>query len=444
MKITVVGLGHVGIVAAAGLAIAGHDVLGVDVDSERAALLQDGRLPFYEPGLPERLKRVYRSESIRVLRANDVDEDLGNVALIAVGRRPLGGEADAEPVVDAVRWVLAQRHENLVIVNKSTVPPGMGRRLIEEELGNAGVSYVANPEFLREGQALSDWDRPDRIVLGVESGSNRALETVQVMYSQIDAPFLVTDTTSAEMIKLASNAFLATRISFINEIAALCDSVGASIDDVSRGVALDARMGTQVFAGAGYGGSCLPSDVESLVTLGSELESSTGFLKSVQQVNQKQRLLPVQVLKERFGGDLAGVRVAVLGLSFKPDTDDVRDAPSLHLIRALSESGAIVTAYDPAAVAAATAHLPESVHKAESITEAAERAQALILMTEWEEIVNCDWRVVAAAMALPRLVIDGRNALDRDKLSALGFDYIGVGRGKIGDNLPAASREQSE
>ena len=429
MKITVVGLGHVGIVAATGLAIAGHDVLGVDVDMERIALFQDGKLPFYEPGLKDRLKQVFRSESFRIIHIDDVDEDLGDTALIAVGRGQLGTDAHTDPVLDAVRWILAQRHQNPVIVNKSTVLPGTGRQLVEETLAGSGIGYAANPEFLREGQALSDWDHPDRIVIGVESSSGRALEIIRAMYSPIDAPVMVTDTTSAEMIKLASNAFLATRISFMNEIAALSDSVGASIDDVSRGVAMDARMGSQIFAGLGYGGSCLPSDVESLAALASELEPSAGFLRSVQQVNQKQRLLPVQVLKDRFGGDLSGVRVAVLGLSFKPDTDDVRDAPSLDLIHALAESGAIVTAYDPAAVAAATAHVPESVHKAASITQAAESAQALILMTEWEEIVNGDWRAVAAAMALPRFVFDGRNALNQDKLTRLGFEYIGVGRG---------------
>ncbi|CAI8032948.1 UDP-glucose 6-dehydrogenase [Geodia barretti] len=385
MKITVVGLGYVGTVAAAALAGAGHDVLGIDIDRSRTDMLGAGCVPMYEPGLEERIEAALRAGTLRFLHRDDVAEDpassagqaLGDVALIATGTPPThGGGADLHQVRAAVGWVKSTRPRELTVVMKSTVPhgTGTGRELLESELRGTSIRYASNPEFLREGRAVDDWEKPDRIVIGVEPDDTRSVDTVKRMYAGIDAPCMVTDITSAEMIKYASNAFLATRISFINEIASLCDTVGASIDE---------------------------------------------------------RLLPLHALRQRFGGAIEGLRVGILGLAFKPGTDDVRDAPSLDLIRALVDEGAEVQAFDPEAMKSARPNLPSSVQLVEGVEEAANRTQALVLLTEWDSIVQSDWRVVARCMIPPRLVFDGRNALDPAEMNRLGFEYVGVGRGPV-------------
>ena len=443
MKITVIGLGHVGTVAAAGLAAAGHRVLGVDVDAGRLDALGSGVAPFYEPGLAEQLADAVGQGRLRFRHPDRVDEDLGAVALIAVGTPPApapGGGADLRQVAAALAWIKSRQTPNPlpnpppepVVVMKSTVPPGAGRRLAARELAGTGLRYVANPEFLREGRAVADWQSPDRIVIGIDPDDGAAAAVVEAMHAGIDAPRLVTDVTSAELIKYASNAFLATRISFINEIAALCDSVGASIDAVSEGLALDSRTGARIYAGVGYGGSCFPQDMRVLDRLARASGIDSGLLRSVIGANNRQRLLPLHALRQRFGGALSGLRVGVLGLAFKPGTDDVRDAPALDLIRALAEEGAAVRAFDPRAMAAAAPHLPAAggaVGLVDSVAAAAQDARALALLTEWDEIVASDWRAVAQSMLPPRFLFDGRNALDPGEMRDLGFDYRGVGRG---------------
>ena len=335
MKISVIGLGYVGAVAAAGLAGAGHDVLGVDIDRARVESLSCGKVPMYEPGLEARIADGITDGSLRFSHPDDIREPLGHIALIATGTPPRqSGAADLSQVRSALDWIKSRPHDNLVVVMKSTVPPGTGCKILAEDLRGTGIRYASNPEFLREGRAVQDWDSPDRIVIGAEPGDRKTVEAVKQMHSGVRAPFIVTDITSAEMTKYASNAFLATRISFINEIAALCDRVGASIDDVSEGLAMDPRTGGRIYAGVGYGGSCFPKDVRALDYLA--LTSGVNFelLRSVINVNNKQRLLPLYALRSRFGGALSGLKVGVLGLAFKPETDDVRDAPSLDLIRA--------------------------------------------------------------------------------------------------------------
>ena len=432
MKITVVGLGYVGTVAAAALAGAGHDVLGIDIDRGRTDLLCTGKVPLYEPGLEERIDAALGAGTLRFLHRDDVSETLGDVALIATGTPPThGGGADLHQVRSAVSWIRSKSSRDLTIVMKSTVPPGTGRRLLESELRGTSIRYASNPEFLREGRAVDDWEKPDRIVIGVEPDDNSSVDVVKRMYAGIDAPCMVTDITSAEMIKYASNAFLATRISFINEIASLCDSVGASIDEVSEGMALDSRTGARIHAGVGYGGSCFPKDVRALDHLALTSGASVDLLRSVINTNNRQRLLPLHALRQRFGGALDGLRVGILGLAFKPGTDDVRDAPSLDLIRALVDEGADVQAFDPEAMESARPNLPSSVRLVEGVEEAANRAQALVLLTEWDSIVQSDWRVVSRCMVPPRLVFDGRNALDPAEMSRLGFEYVGVGRGPV-------------
>jgi UDPglucose 6-dehydrogenase len=310
---------------------------------------------------------------------------------------------------------------------KSTIPPGTGIRLSETTLRGTKLTYISNPEFLREGQAVEDWCNPDRIVIGGKA--EEAIDVVTALYESIDAPLLITDTTSAEMIKYASNAFLATRISFINEIAALCDRVGATIDDVSRGMAVDPRIGSGFLqAGVGYGGSCFPKDVRALDQFALTNNHNFELLRSVITVNNRQRFLPLYTLRERFG-HLNGVTIGVLGLAFKPHTDDMREAPALDLIRALVEDGAQVKTYDPTVFSAGKRVLPSAVHATRALDECAEGAQALVLMTEWPEFVEADWERLAGVTSPPRIFFDGRNALDPARIMNCGFEYIGVGRG---------------
>ena len=431
MKITVVGLGYVGSVAAACLADAGHETLGVDVDKGRVRALGEGDAPFYEPDFDRLLKSGLDSGRLRFAHADNVREPLGDAALVATGTPPAeSGAADLSQVRSALDWIESVRNGgDPVVVMKSTVPPGTGRRVAERRRGGAALGYVSNPEFLREGRAVSDWRAPDRIVIGAADADARSVEVVKRMHAGVDAPFLVTDVTSAEMIKYASNAFLATRISFINEMASLCDMVGASIDAVSDGLAMDARTGGRIYAGVGYGGSCFPKDVRALDHLALTSGASVELLRSVISVNNRQRLMPLYALRRRFGGDLSGVRVGTLGLAFKPGTDDVRDAPAIELLRALSDEGADAAAYDPRAMSAASARLPRAVRLATSPEDAADGANALALMTEWREIVDADWREIARRMKRPKLIYDGRNALDAEKIRRLGFEYVGVGRG---------------
>ena len=438
MKLTVIGLGCVGTVAATGLAAAGYDVLGVDVDRQRIAMLAAGKTPFYETGLETRLCAGLQKGRLRFLHRDEVSEPLGEVALIATGTPPAdSGAADLSQVRSALEWVRVYGACGLVVVMKSTVPPGMGLKLHGELLAGLGIRYVSNPEFLREGRAVADWDSPDRIIIGAEPGDDRTVALVQRLYAGIDAPCLVTDITSAEMVKYASNAFLAMRISFINEMASLCERVGASIDVVSEGLALDERTGDRIRAGVGYGGSCFPKDVRALDYLALTSGVSVDLLRAVINVNNRQRLLPLYALRERFNGALAGRRVGVLGLAFKPGTDDLRDAPSLDLVRALVDEGAEVQAFDPQAMESARLILPAAVRLVSSVTAAADQAQALVLLTEWGEIVNADWPALAERMLPPRFLFDGRNALDPVELSNLGFEYVGVGRDSGHRTTPA-------
>lgn len=446
MNITVIGLGYVGAVVASGLAAAGHAVLGIDIDRERLATLQAGKVHLYEPGLEDRVADGVRSGRLRFLHPDDVDEPLGAAAVIATGTPPTAsGAADLSQVKSAVGWIKSKAPRDLVVVMKSTVPPGVGQRLLQNDLHGTGIRYASNPEFLREGRAVADWDAPDRIVIGVgpstyaqdsmnasfdlcSGGDDHAVAVVKGMHAGIDAPHLITDITSAEMIKYASNAFLATRISFINEIALLCDRIGASIDAVSEGLAMDARAGARIYAGVGYGGSCFPKDVRALDYLALTSGVSVDLLRSVINVNNRQRMLPLYTLRQHFNGALNGMRVGVLGLAFKPETDDVRDAPSLSLIRELVDEGVQVLAFDPQASDTARRQLPDTVRLTDSPAAAAEGAQALILLTEWPQIVDAEWPCIAAVMCPPRLLFDGRNALDAEAMRALGFEYAGVGR----------------
>ena len=429
MKVSVIGLGYVGSVAAAGLAKAGHDVLGIDVDAEWIESYRNGRVPIFEPNLAEIIHDASDDGKLQFSHVDQVSTPLGDAILVATGT-PTNedGTVDLRPVETALSWIKKRQPGEAVIVMKSTVAPGTGERVRQTLLNDTAFNYVSNPEFLREGLAIHDWFNPDRIVVGGDD--QRALETVRALYRGIDAPYVITDITSAEMIKYASNAFLATKISFINEIAALSDRLGATIDDVSRGMGLDPRIGASFLkAGVGYGGSCLPKDVKALVRLASANGEPYDLVRSVMSINDRQRLLPLQALRDRLG-QLSGVKIGVLGLSFKPETDDVREAPSIDLVRAMVAEGASVCAFDPEARSTAEAVLPSSAILADDVLQCTDGAQAVVLMTEWPEIVKADWRIVADHTEPPHYLFDGRNALDPVLMQQFGFEYQGVGRGR--------------
>ena len=437
MRITVLGLGHLGTVAAGGLAAAGHDVTGLDNDCRKIEELRSGRISIYEPGLQECLASCVDRGNLRFSALDEFRGSIGEVALVATGTPATpSGEADLTQVRSALAWIKTRQPADVTVVMKSTVPPGSGAEFLQDGLTGTSAHYVSNPEFLREGRALRDWYYPDRIVVGAEAPSSVGIKAVKTMYSGIEAPMLVTDVTSAEMIKYASNAFLATRISFINEMASLCEVVGASVDEVSDGLALDRRNGKKVHAGVGYGGSCFPKDIQALQYLASANGLELELLEAVAAVNNRQRSLPVERLLSRFGRDLQGLEVGVLGLAFKPGTDDVRGAVSLDVISSLVEQGALVRAYDPQASETARQLLPACVEIAAAAEETARGAGALLLLTEWPEVASADWEGISARMRHPRFLFDGRNALDSARMAGLGFEYMGVGRGNIGPFVP--------
>ena len=433
MNITVIGLGRLGAVAAGGLAAAGHEVTGLDVDERRVSALREGRIPFYEPGLEECLTVAVDRGNLRFLRTSDFSGCLGDVALIAAGTpASANGAADLGQVRDALAWVKGLGPRNLALVMKSTVPPGSGVELLRQDLNGLDIEYVANPEFLREGRALHDWQFPDRIVLGAEPGADKSLDAVREMYSGIKSPFLVTDITSAEMIKYASNAFLATRISFINEISIICERLGADVTEVARGMGFDKRIGPHFLeAGVGFGGSCFPKDVKALANMAQTHGMHPQLLNAVMEINVFQRRQITLKAREMLGGSVNGRTLAILGLAFKQNTDDTRESPSLTVARSLLNQGAAVKAYDPVAMDNASQELP-AIQMCESPYEAAEGSDALLALTPWNEFKHLDMRRIHGSMANP-VFIDGRNMYNPAELRNIGFVYRGVGRGYNGE-----------
>lgn len=417
--ITVFGAGYVGLVTGVSLASSGHDVTVLDVDPDKLATLEGGHSPFFEPGLDDVMRKTRIEGNLRFMLAEEMAR-LSDIVVIAVGTpSTTTGSADMTYVRNVIETIEETADPNTVAVMKSTVPPGTGKGFAAR-LSPHGISYVSNPEFLREGSAIRDWFETDRVVVG---GEPDAVARVRKLYDDIDAPVLECDITSAEMIKYASNAFLATKISFINEIAVLCDLVGATVDQVSLGIGMDERIGPAFLRpGIGYGGSCFPKDTRALDFIANLHGYDFHLLRSVIEVNARQRLLPVRALKEHFGS-LEDRTIAVLGLTFKPDTDDTREAPAPEIISLLRSEGATVVGYNPIAV-----DVPELSRTAEDIPSAVEKADAVIIATEWEEIVRADWPALIKLMTGDRLIFDGRNALDPEQIEAAGGMYIGVGR----------------
>lgn len=426
MNVTVVGTGYVGLVTGVCLANSGHNVRCVDIDEEKVAKLRSGASPIYEPGIEELLVRAIDDGRLTFeTPSGGWGSVVDDIVFVAVGT-PMAenGAADLSAVRTVVEGLTLSAERDFVLVMKSTVPPGTAKTMRERYLSKAAVriGYVSNPEFLREGHALEDWYETDRIVLGGEDP--RDVDLVSDLYADIEATVLKYDAASAETVKYASNAFLSTKISFVNEIANVCDCVAADIDAVSEGIGLDKRIGPYFLkAGIGYGGSCFPKDTRALDFISKMNGYSFDLLKAVIEVNNRQRLLPLIHLN-RVLKDLSGRRVAVLGISFKPDTDDVRESPALDIIPLLVEEGAEVCAYDPLA---AEIELP-GARRCDTVWDALEGAEAAVLVTEWPEFVKLDWAKAASVMSEPRLVFDGRNALDRGALEAAGLKYMAVGR----------------
>jgi UDPglucose 6-dehydrogenase len=422
--IGVIGTGYVGLVTAAGFAELGSEVWCVDIDAAKIERLKRGEVPIYEPGLEELLER----NSERLHFSTDLSGALEHARLlfVAVGTPPThSGDAD----LSAVHAVMGAIPDSLdhALVMKSTVPCGTGaslRRALGEQ-GKSGLGYVSCPEFLKEGSAVEDFLHPDRVVIGDEGGW--AGDAVVELYAPLNAPLVRTDIASAEMVKLASNAFLATKISFINEIANVCEETGADVVEVARGMGLDDRIGAKFLqAGIGYGGSCFPKDVDAL----KQLAGNTGYhfqlLTAVIEVNELQKRRVVGKLHRHLGG-LAGKRVALLGLAFKPNTDDMREASSLVLSARLTADGAAVSAYDPVAEDEAR-KLVNGIAFADSALDAVRDADAVVLVTEWPEFLELPWPEVAEAMK-GDLVVDGRNALEPEAVRSAGLHYEGIGRG---------------
>jgi UDPglucose 6-dehydrogenase len=420
----VIGTGYVGLVTAAGFAELGSEVWCVDIDAAKIERLRAGEVPIYEPGLEELLAR----NAERLHFSTSLSDALQHARLlfVAVGTPPTySGDADLSAVNAVLEAIPASEKHALVM--KSTVPSGTGvsvKRMFAEQ-GKGALAYVSCPEFLKEGSAVSDFLHPDRVVIG--DVGDWAGDAVAELYAPLDAPLVRTDIASAEMVKLASNAFLATKISFINEIANVCEETGADVVEVARGMGLDDRIGPKFLqAGIGFGGSCFPKDVDALKQLAGNSGYHFQLLTSVIEVNELQKRRVVGKLHKHLGG-LVGKRIALFGLAFKPNTDDMREASSLVLSARLNADGAEVIAYDPVAEEQARA-LVSGISFADSPLAAADGVDAVVLVTEWPEFLELDWNEVAKTMR-GKLVIDGRNALDADALEAVGLDYEGVGRG---------------
>jgi UDPglucose 6-dehydrogenase len=432
MKIAMIGAGYVGLVSGACFSDFGHDVVCVDLDQTKIDALNKGEIPIFEPGLKDLIASNVTAGRLSFTsdtRAAVVDAD---VVFIAVGTpaRKADGHADMKYIHAAARDIGLALNGYTVVATKSTVPIGTGdeiERIIRDVRPDADVSVVSNPEFLREGAAIRDFKLPDRIVVGMNDDKARPVmsEVYRPLYIN-SAPLMFTDRLSAELIKYASNAFLATKITFINEMADLCEKTGANVQDVARGMGLDNRIGTKfLHAGPGYGGSCFPKDTVALVKTAHDHDVPTRIVEAVVAVNEQRKRSMGRRVIEACGGSVRGKRIALLGLAFKPNTDDMRDAPSVAIVQALKDGGADVVAFDPEAMHQARAMMLE-VSYANNAYECAHEADALVIVTEWEAFRALDLKRIKAALKSP-IVVDLRNIYRPDDMAKRGFAYRGIG-----------------
>jgi UDPglucose 6-dehydrogenase len=432
MHVAVIGSGYVGLVTGACFAEFGVDVICVDVDKEKIAQLSEGVIPIYEPGLEQLVTKNIQAGRLHFTTDLKQAVERALVIFLAVGTPPReDGSADLTHIEAAARSVAEYLDDYKVIVTKSTVPVGTGQRLRklirEHQKGRNNFGIVSNPEFLREGAAIDDFMRPDRVVIG--SPDEEAIAIVKDLYRPlylIETPFVITSLEAAELIKYAANAFLATKISFINEIANLCDLIGCDVHDVARAMGMDGRIGRKfLHPGPGFGGSCFPKDTRALSSVARQFGGQSLIVDAVIEVNERQRAAMIPKI-EKLVANLQGKLVAVLGLSFKPETDDMREAPSIDIIRGLIERGATVRAYDPVAIEEARKILPD-VSYAEDEYATVEGADVLVFMTEWNQFRALDMKRIHSLMHTPKIA-DLRNIYEPDAMRELGFDYIGVGR----------------
>ena len=437
MKIAIVGTGYVGLVTGTCFAEMGVEVFCVDIDRQKIENLRNGVVPIYEPGLEEMVIRNY--EVGRLHFTTDLTEVLDQVEIVfsAVGTPPdEDGSADLKYVLDVARTIGRAMNKYLLVVTKSTVPVGTARRIrqtIADELDRRGVTIdfdiASNPEFLKEGAAVKDFMHPDRIVVGVESDrARRLMEKLYHPFMLNNFRIIYMDIPSAEMTKYAANAMLATRISFMNDMANLCEIIGADINMVRKGIGADTRIGSSfLYAGCGYGGSCFPKDVKALISTASDHGYPMRILQAVEDVNEEQKTLLFRKLSAHFGGDLRGRKVAMWGLAFKPETDDMREAPSLVLIDRLLEAGCQITAYDPVAIPEARRRIGDRIAYAKNIYETIEGADVLMVVTEWKEFRLPAWARIRSLMKTP-LILDGRNIYNIAEIEEAGFTYHCIGR----------------
>lgn len=437
MKIAVVGTGYVGLVTGTCFAEMGTEVYCVDIDKKKIDNLQNGIIPIFEPGLDEMVERNHKAGRLQF--TTDLTSILNNVDIVfsAVGTPPdEDGSADLKYVMDVARNVGKNLNKYILVVTKSTVPVGTAtlvKQAIREELDKRGKNDIefdvaSNPEFLKEGAALDDFMHPDRVVVGIENEKARKLmEKLYKPFTLNNYPIIYTDIPSAEMIKYAANAMLATRISFMNEIANLCEIVGADVSMVRKGIGADVRIGSKfLYAGCGYGGSCFPKDVKALINTAKKNGYNMRILNAVEDVNEFQKNILFDKLLKYYDGSIAGKTIALWGLAFKPNTDDMREAPALVLIDKIIKAGAKIRAYDPVAMEEAHRRLDNSIIYAKDIYDATVSADAILMVTEWNEFRLPMWNVIKKTMNKP-VVFDGRNIFNKQELNELGFDYFGIG-----------------
>jgi len=438
MKIAVVGTGYVGLVTGTCFADTGNDVICVDIDADKVKRMQNGEVPIYEPYLDTVFERNIRQK--RLVFTTDLASAIQDAEIIFLALpTPPGedGSADLRYVLGVADQLGQLLEKYTVIVDKSTVPVGTSELVHAAIAKNAKVEFdvVSNPEFLREGFAVEDFMKPDRVVIG--TSSTRAAKIMEDLYKPFvrqGNPMIIMDEKSAELTKYAANAFLATKITFMNEIANFCELVGADVDKIRAGIGTDSRIGKRfLFPGIGYGGSCFPKDVQALVKSGKDSGFHFEILDSVLKVNNSQKLVLIRKMKNYFGGSLKGKRFALWGLAFKPDTDDIREAPALYMIDALLEEGAAVSVFDPEAMDNVSALYGEKISRSENMYEVLENADALLIATEWAVFRNPDFNKIGQ-MLNAKVIFDGRNLFETEKLRELGFYYESIGREIVNPN----------
>ncbi|MFA9388899.1 MAG: UDP-glucose/GDP-mannose dehydrogenase family protein [Prolixibacteraceae bacterium] len=437
MKISVVGTGYVGLVSGTCFAETGVDVVCVDIDEKKVARLKNGEIPIYEPGLQEIFNR--NTEKGRLNFTTNLKESLvdTDAVFIAVGTPPdEDGSADLKYVLGVAKEIGMHMEHYMVIITKSTVPVGTSMKVkaeVAKQLKLRGVDIpfdvASNPEFLKEGSAVEDFLKPDRIVVGIESDeAEKVLRKLYKAFLLNGHPIIFMDILSSEMTKYAANSMLATKISFMNDIANLCELVGANVDSVRKGIGSDARIGNKfIYPGTGYGGSCFPKDVQALIRTADEYGHSLDILKAVESVNYRQKSILIPKIKKHFNNNLKGMKFAVWGLAFKPKTDDMREAPSLVIIDALIQAGAEITAYDPVSMEETERMIGNKITYAKDEYDACVDADALIIVTEWAEFRVPNFRVLGKLMK-SKTIFDGRNIYDTEEMKEMGYNYYSIGR----------------